>query len=330
MRSLRTAKAGNWEEVASGSFKFEATPKFGKWLERHGVAPSGETPPETTECRACELSWKLRGIQAAEQNDANSTIYKSFKLDYDVYIGKGRESTPSNYRGSVDDVSCMDVAIILQPATSRLKILELIADNSVPSFEYPIETLGNLSYGEDGDDEEVGGYNKEMDRWCEAHPVGNGQFHTRMFECGKSTTGISSNDDVRAILGDRKGQEGQGRECNVAWELRMRYEGEKEIFLLEYSIETDPMSSTDDLIHLDGSGRNGMIVCGDIADKILAGHHRRILEPLLGRHHIVPEIILGEPKGKSWENRLNWDDFTWNPDSGGMSEYSLTPKSPLD
>ena len=213
MRSLRTAKAGNWEEVASGSFKFEATPKFGKWLERHGVAPSGETPPETTECRACELSWKLRGIQAAEQNDANSTIYKSFRLDYDVYIGKGRESTPSNYRGSVDDVSCMDVAIILQPATSRLRILELIADNSVPAFEYPVETLGIPQDG-DGEDDPCA---KWEHRWVEGIPLGNGQFATRMFDSVMQGMQFAPKDDLRNLM---KGKE--GRDCMVSWELRRR------------------------------------------------------------------------------------------------------------
>ena len=336
MRSLRTAKAGNWEEVASGVLKFEAKLKFGNWLDRHAAireaqgqfVKEGKDFPESTECRKCEATWKLRGMQAAEQDDSCPvTIYKSFKLDYDVYIGEGRNSTPANYRGSVGRMNHMNAARILQPASSRLEIMTLIENTSVPAFEYTAETLANLNYGDDGDDEEVGGYNKEMDRWYDSRPVGNGQFKTRMFESANGGMPLSSNDDIRAHLKDRK-----GRECLVAWNMRTTdNDGEKEVFLLEYSIETVAASLTDDHINLDGNGGNGMIVCGEIAGKMLAGHHRRILEPLLSRHHSTHTMILGEPEEKTWKDRLSGLDFKWSHNEReNMDEYSLERKSPLD
>ena len=378
--SLRTARAGNWEELSQGSFNVKVTPKFQKWLRAHGVK-GYESFPEMTELHIANVTWKIRGKQTGKdyidiesnlppENPSNgtlwlktydpanrydnmpdglyefnkrnsdngieriwipvndsSTFYAKFKLDYDVYIGGGKSASPTNYRGSVGNVAHRTVAEILHPAWSHIEVMKLIAKNSIPEFEFRF-----LNDDEDSDDSV-----DCSEKWLNFAHVGNGQFNSKFFEATIHETQMPRPEDLDAFLAGKN-----GNSCSVAWDMRMSKGGgdKDDAYILHYSIDSDQMVQIDsngqvthDGIHvcIDGDGHKGMIICEDMARKILVGHSRRILEPLLSRHNTMPSIIIGDPESKTWNERLAPHDFEWVHDKDhDLDKYSMVKRSPLD
>ena len=377
--SLRTAQAGNWEEMSSGSFRVKATPKFRNWLQDHGVK-NFDSSPTMTESIPCTVTWKIRGRQAAltgpiessrkppenpsigdtwidpsrKQSGASAEViqvfvkhddfdtgrwiecarapfYAEFKLDYDVCISDGKRSSPSNYRGSAARISHEAVARILHPASSRLEVLSRMASNSVPAFHYDVDSLADEGAAEkEGDDSlspRIGCADSRQDiRWMESAPVGNGQFSTKFFDGSHDGrySALFADGELKAFLKDKS-----GIPCMVAWDMRMEEDGKGfKTYLVRYSIESNQEIPGAPRVYFDGG--DGMIVDGEMARKILVGHSRRILEPLLSKHHMMPYLILGDPESESWKERLSAADVDWVSRDNDLIKWKLVKKSPLD
>ena len=293
MSNNRTAKAGNWEEIASGSFKARTTPRIGNWLEKSNTEASFVNLEfyDMTSDLPCIVNWKIRGLRGSEG-------FHSFKIDYDICISNGKMSSPSNYRGSIHELDRHDVAKIMQPAYSSDAVMSLLRNGTVPEFKF----------NEFGDSE----HEKHLhDHRHEFNEIGYGKFDT-YFESAS-----------------RPSKDGKKKKCSIEWNMRRSVPNlhDSDANVMECSINLYDHAG---LLNRSVIHGEKFLIDDALAEKILSGNDRDILEPLISLNQSIPKIKIGDDKHEP-QIRLRHDDFTkhrnkvWN-----MNSYSIKLKNPLD